>query len=52
MIDRAARSRLFGARSFANGRARVYGCSPGCILVSLVVSIAVTIFLNLLLHWF
>jgi hypothetical protein len=33
-------------REFAGGRVRVYGCSPGCLLASLVVSIILTLLLN------
>jgi len=29
---------------------RVYGCSPGCLLVSLLVSVALTILINLLIR--
>ncbi|MBA2276170.1 MAG: hypothetical protein H0W06_00275 [Chloroflexia bacterium] len=43
---------LFGPRSFAGGRVQVFGCSPGCLLLSLAVSIIATIILNLLLNWF
>ena len=35
-------------REFAGGRVRVYGCSPGCLITSLVVSLLLTLFLNLL----
>ena len=33
-------------REFAGGRVRVYGCSPGCLIASLVVSIILTLLLN------
>ena len=39
----------FGPRTFAGGRVRVYGCSPGCLLTSLLVSIFLTLLLNMLL---
>ncbi|MDP9471665.1 MAG: hypothetical protein M3Q71_13530 [Chloroflexota bacterium] len=39
----------FGPRSFAGGRVRVYGCSPGCLLTSLLVSIFLTLLLNAIL---
>jgi hypothetical protein len=39
-------------RTFADGRVRVYGCSPGCLLVSLAVSVALTIALNVLIRLF
>jgi hypothetical protein len=44
--------RLFGPREFKDGRVKVYGCSPGCLLVSLLASIVLTILLNLILNWF
>jgi hypothetical protein len=31
---------------------RVYGCSPGCLLMSLVVSLLLTIVLNVLIRLF
>ena len=34
----------------SGGRVRVYGCSPGYLLVSLAVSVVLTIFLNLLIR--
>ena len=36
-------------REFAGGRVRVYGCSPGCLLTSLLVSIFLTLLLNTIL---
>lgn len=42
--------RFFGSRSFGGGRVQVFGCSPGCLLLSLLVSIILTIGLNLLLR--
>ncbi len=39
----------FGPRTFAGGRVRVYGCSPGCLLTSLLVSIFLTLLLNTIL---
>ena len=32
------------------GRVRVYGCSPGCLLVSLGLSLVLTLLLNGCLH--
>jgi hypothetical protein len=29
---------------------RVYGCSPGCLLLSLAVSVVLTIFINVLIR--
>jgi hypothetical protein len=37
-------------KTFADGRFRAYGCSPGCLLLSLAVSVLLTIVLNLLLR--
>lgn len=37
----------FAPRSFAGGRVQVFGCSPGFLLLSLVVSVVLTILLNL-----
>ena len=42
---------LFGPRSFRGGRVQVYGCSPGCIILSCVVSLVVSVLLTLLLNW-
>jgi hypothetical protein len=39
---------MFGGREFAGGRVRVYGCSPGCLIISLVVSLLLTLLLNAL----
>jgi hypothetical protein len=36
----------------AGDRIRVYGCSPGCLLVSLVLSLFLTLVVNLLLWLF
>jgi hypothetical protein len=43
---------FFGPRELGGGRVHVYGCSPGCILLSMFVSIVLTIVLNLILKWF
>jgi hypothetical protein len=40
----------FGPRSYRGGRVQVFGCSPGCLLVSLIGSIVLTLALNLLLR--
>ena len=39
-------------RGFGGGRVRVYGCSPGCLLLSLGLSLLLTILLNLLIRAF
>ncbi|MDP8910962.1 MAG: hypothetical protein M3M94_02710 [Actinomycetota bacterium] len=36
----------------SRGRVQVYGCSPGCLLMSLGVSLFLTIVLNLLIRAF
>ena len=41
---------IFGGRG--GGRVKVYGCSPGCLLMSLGVSVVLTIVLNLLIRAF
>jgi hypothetical protein len=41
---------LFGPREFSGGRVRVYGCSPGCLLLSLLISVVASILLTLLLN--
>jgi hypothetical protein len=40
----------FEPKEFRDGRIRVYGCSPGCLLLSLAVSILLTILLNVLIR--
>lgn len=37
---------MFGPRSFGNGRIQVWGCSPGCLIASLIVSAVLTLLLN------
>jgi hypothetical protein len=44
------RARLFEGRDVAGGRVRVYGCSPGCLLVSLLLSLFLTLVVNVLLR--
>jgi hypothetical protein len=41
---------VFTPRESRGGRVRVYGCSPGCLLVSIALSVALTLFLNGCLH--
>jgi hypothetical protein len=43
---------LFGPRSYKGGRVQVWGCSPGCLLLSVVVSVVLTILLNVALAAF
>jgi hypothetical protein len=40
----------FKPQTFRGGRVRVYGCSPGCLLLSLAVSVLLTVLLNLLIR--
>jgi hypothetical protein len=37
---------MFGPRSLGNGRIQVWGCSPGCLIASLVASVVLTLLLN------
>ncbi|HWH05307.1 MAG TPA: hypothetical protein VNT23_02585 [Gaiellaceae bacterium] len=37
---------MFSPRSYRGGRVKVYGCSPGCLLVSLGVSLLLTLVVN------
>jgi hypothetical protein len=41
---------MFQPKTFRGGRVRVYGCSPGCLVLSLTVSIVVTLVINLLIR--
>jgi hypothetical protein len=43
---------LFEGGRYAGGRVRVYGCSPGCLLASLLLSAFLTLLVNLLLRAF
>lgn len=43
---------MFGPREYRGGRVKVYGCSPGCLLVSLGLSLVLTLLLNLLIGLF
>lgn len=38
---------MFGPRGYKGGRVRAWGCSPGCTILSIVVSVVLTILLNL-----
>jgi hypothetical protein len=42
----------FGGRDVGSGRVRVYGCSPGCLVVSILLSLFLTLVLNLLIRAF
>jgi hypothetical protein len=41
---------VFEPKEFKGGRVKVYGCSPGCLLVSLVISIILTLAINSCVH--
>ena len=41
---------MFEPKEFNGGRVKVYGCSPGCLLVSIVLSIFLTLAVNGCLH--
>jgi hypothetical protein len=43
---------LFPGRPRQVGRVQVYGCSPGCLVLSLGISIVLTILVNLLIRAF
>ena len=38
--------RLFSPREYKGGRVKVYGCSPGCLAVSLAASLLLTLAVN------
>ncbi len=42
--------RMFRPQEFGGGRVRVYGCSPGCLMISLLVSIVASVILTLVLN--
>jgi hypothetical protein len=37
---------MSGPRTFGNGRIQVWGCSPGCLITSLIASVLLTLLLN------
>ena len=37
---------LFGPWSYGRGRMQVFGCAPGCIVASIVISLFLTLLLN------
>jgi hypothetical protein len=41
---------VFEPREFKGGRVKVYGCSPGCLLVSIVLSVLLTLAVNGCIH--
>lgn len=50
MFVRVAPRDSFRPKMLGDGRVRVYGCSPGCLLVSLAVSVLLTVLLNILIR--
>ena len=43
---------LFSPREYKGGRVKVYGCSPGCLVVSIALSLFLTLALNGCIHLF
>jgi hypothetical protein len=43
---------LFSPKEFRGGQVKVYGCSPGCLVVSLALSLFLTLIVNLLIRAF
>jgi hypothetical protein len=37
---------MFKPREYRGGRVKIYGCSPGCLLVSLGLSLFLTLLIN------
>ena len=37
---------MFSPREFKGRRVKVYGCSPGCLLISIAVSVFLTLAVN------
>jgi hypothetical protein len=37
---------VFEPKQFKGGRVKVYGCSPGCLLVSIALSVFLTLAVN------
>jgi len=37
---------MFKPREYRGGRVKLYGCSPGCLLVSIALSVFLTLALN------
>ena len=44
--------RVFKPKELRGGQVRVYGCSPGCLLASLALSIFLTLAVNGCIHLF
>jgi hypothetical protein len=43
---------VFEPKEYKGGRVKVYGCSPGCLLVSLALSVFLTLAVNGCIHLF
>lgn len=43
---------MFSPREYRGGRVKVYGCGPGCLIASLLISIVLTILVNLVIRVF
>jgi hypothetical protein len=41
---------MFEPKEFKGGRVKIYGCSPGCLLASIVISVFLTLAGNGCLH--
>jgi hypothetical protein len=41
-----------GRKPYRAGRARVFGCGPGCLMTSLLLSIALTVSVNVVIRLF
>ena len=41
---------MFESKEYKGGRVKVYGCSPGCLLVSIAISVVLTLLVNGCLH--
>jgi hypothetical protein len=41
---------MFEPKEHRDRRVRVYGCSPGCLLVSIAISLVLTLLVNGCLH--
>jgi hypothetical protein len=37
---------MFKPRPYRGGRVQVYGCSPGCLIASLLLSVILTLLIN------
>jgi hypothetical protein len=50
--DREQSVEVLSPKEYRGGRVKVYGCSPGCLIASLSISILLTILVNLLIRAF